>query len=118
MIAFTVDKSMWYFCAFFLAGYNILMISFWQSTRYTAKALAVSLSRSVIFLPLLVLILPHIFGGSIIWLCHSLSESVTACVAVILLIKSKKCITNKAVEGKTEGGWQNICISRITTRKL
>ena len=118
LIAFTVDKSMWYFCAFFLAGYNILMISFWQSTRYTAKALAVSLSRSVIFLPLLVLILPHIFGRSIIWLCHSLSESVTACVAVILLIKSKKCITNKAVEGKTEGGWQNICISRSTTRKL
>lgn len=28
------------------------MISFWQSTRYTAKALAVSLGRSVIFLPL------------------------------------------------------------------
>lgn len=90
LIAFTVDKSMWYFCAFFLAGYNILMISFWQSTRYTAKALTVSLSRSIICLPLFVLILPHIFGGNIIWLCHSLSEAATAFIAFILLIKSKK----------------------------
>lgn len=90
LIAFTVDKSLWYFCAFFLAGYNILMISFWQSTRNIAKALAVSLGRSVICLPILVLILPHIFGGDIIWLCHSLSEALTACIAFVLLIKSKK----------------------------
>lgn len=54
------------------------------------KALAVSLSQSVICLPLLILILPHIFGGSIIWLCHSLSEAITACVAFILLMKSRK----------------------------
>ncbi len=66
------------------------MISFWQSTRRTAKALAVSLSRSVICLPLLILILPHIFGESIIWLCHSLSEAVTAGAAFVLLMKRSK----------------------------
>ena len=94
LIAFTVDKSMWYFCAFFLAGYNILMISYWQSTSCTAKALTVSLSRSVICLPIFVFILPHIFGGNIIWVCHSLSEAMTACAAFILLAKNnKKCIT-------------------------
>lgn len=84
LTAFAAEKSLWYFSAFFLAGYNILMISFWQSTRSTAKALAVSLSRSVICLPILILILPHIFGGSIIWLCHSISESITACTAFVL----------------------------------
>lgn len=87
LIAFTADKSLWYFCAFFLAGYNILMISFWQSTGCTAKALAVSLSRSVIYLPLLVLILPSSLGGNTLWLCHSLSEAITACVAFVLLKK-------------------------------
>lgn len=87
LIAFTADKSLWYFCAFFLAGYNILMISFWQSTGCTAKALAVSLSRSVICLPLLVLILPSSLGGNTLWLCHSLSEAITACVAFVLLKK-------------------------------
>lgn len=89
LIAFTAEKSIWYFCAFFLAGYNILMISFWQSTRCTAKALTISLSRSVICLPILVLILPHILGENIIWLCHSLSEALTACTAFVLLARQK-----------------------------
>lgn len=104
LIAFTADKSMWYFCAFFLAGYNILMISYWQSTRCTAKALTVSLSRSVICLPLLVLILPHIFGGSIIWLCHSLSEAITAGVAFAMLIKSGKQLVpdKRQISAQTE----------------
>lgn len=84
LIAFTAEKSLWYFSAFFLAGYNILMISFWQSTGCTAKALTISLSRSVICLPILILILPHIFGGSIIWLCHSICETITACAAFAL----------------------------------
>lgn len=44
-----------YFWGFSLAGFNILMISFWQSTRYTAKALAVSLLRGVLLLPLAVI---------------------------------------------------------------
>lgn len=44
-----------YFWGFSLAGFNILMISFWQSTRYTAKALAVSLLRGVLPLPLAVI---------------------------------------------------------------
>ena len=95
LIAFAAEKSLLYFCAFFLAGYNILMISFWQSTKCTAKALAVSLSRSVVCLPLLVWILPHIFGGGIIWLCHSFSEAVTACAALILLARSKKAASSK-----------------------
>ena len=90
LIAFAAEKSAYYFCGFFLAGYNILMISFWQSTRSTKKALLVSLGRSLIFPPLLILLLPHLFGAGVIWLCHSISEAVTACLAVILLIRGRK----------------------------
>lgn len=90
LITFTADKSTLYFCAFALAGYNILMISFWQSTRYTARALTVSLSRSVICLPLLVLLLPPVFGSDMIWLCHSLSETLTACIAFLAAKYSAK----------------------------
>ena len=89
LIAFTAEKSLPYFCAFFLAGYNILMISFWQSTGRAARALVISLSRSVICLPVLIWLLPHILSGGTIWLCHSLSEAVTACAAFVLLTKSK-----------------------------
>ena len=95
LITFTADKSLWYFCGFFLAGFNILMISFWQSTRYTAKALTVSLSRSVICLPILVLILPRTLGGNAVWLCHSLSEAVTACLAFGLLVKKQKSVARR-----------------------
>lgn len=89
LIAFVTDKSMWYFFAFFFAGYNILMISFWQSTSHTTKALGVSLGRSVICLPILILILSHIFDKNIIWLCHSLSETITACLAFFMLTKTE-----------------------------
>ena len=80
----------------FLRGFkNTLMISFWQSTRYTAKALTVSLSRSVICLPILVLILPRTLGGNAVWLCHSLSEAVTACLAFGLLVKKQKSVARR-----------------------
>lgn len=86
LIDFTQSKSLYYFCGFFLAGYNILMISYWQSTQNTKKALAVSLSRSVIWPPILIALLPLAFGSEVIWLCHSLSEALTACIAFGLLL--------------------------------
>lgn len=85
LIDFMESKSLYYFCGFFLAGYNILMISFWQSTRRTEKALIVSLSRSVIWPPILIAVLPLFFGSESIWFCHSIGEALTACTAFILL---------------------------------
>ena len=79
------SKSLPYFCGFFLSGYNILMISFWQSTRRTNKALAISLSRSVIWPPILIALLPLFFGREILWLCHSFSEGLTAVLAAAML---------------------------------
>lgn len=61
------------------------MISFWQSTRRTEKALIVSLSRSVIWPPILIAVLPLFFGSESIWFCHSIGEALTACTAFILL---------------------------------
>lgn len=82
---FAASQSVPYFCGFFLAGFNILMISFWQSTLQGRRALAVSLSRSLILPPALMLLLPLLFGRETIWLCHSLSECLTACGAWLLL---------------------------------
>mgnify|MGYP002519307562 CR=1 FL=1 len=90
LIAFTAEKSIWYFCGFFLAGYNILMISFWQSTQKTKSALTVSLSRSIVWPTVLTMLLPLIFGNEVIWLCHSLSEALTACTASVLLARQKR----------------------------
>ncbi len=97
LIDFMCNKSLPYFCGFFLAGYNILMISFWQSTRRAEKALIVSLSRSVLWPPVMIAVLPLIFGSDVIWLCHSISEVLTACTAFILL-KSMRRKEKRTVE--------------------
>ncbi|NCC97616.1 MAG: MATE family efflux transporter [Synergistales bacterium] len=67
-----------YFLGFFLAGYNILMISFWQSTGKTGLALGVSLLRSTAIPPVLLGLLPALWGKEAIWICHSLSEGMVA----------------------------------------
>ncbi len=85
LIDFASSRSTPYFCGFFLAGYNILMISYWQSVQNTKSALAVSLSRSIVWPIVLTMLLPLLFGSEVIWLCHSLSEALTACTAFVLL---------------------------------
>lgn len=90
LIAFMESRSLPYFCGFFLAGYNILIISFWQSTGCTKKALAISLSRSLIWPPVLIAVLPALFGREAIWFCHSASEALTACMAALLMACMKK----------------------------
>lgn len=90
LAAFAQSKCMTYFCGFFLAGFNILMVSFWQSTACTGKALALSLSRSLLWPPVLMALLPLIFGREAVWICQSASEGVTACVAVGFLVTGRK----------------------------
>ena len=103
LIDFMQSKGLYYFCGFFLAGYNILMISYWQSTQHTQKALAVSLSRSIVWPPILILILPLLFGSEVIWLCHSLSEGLTACAAFALLLRMGRGAKGQGIENKQKG---------------
>lgn len=84
LIAFAQRRSLPYFCGFFLAGYNILMISYWQSTLKTRSALAVSLCRSLVWPLALMAALPAMFGRESIWACHSASEALTAACAFAL----------------------------------
>ena len=65
------------------------MISFWQSMQNTKSALAVSLSRSIVWPAILTSLLPLFFGNEVIWLCHSLSEALTAGTAFVLLARQK-----------------------------
>ena len=90
LLAFMNARCKEYFCLFLLAGYALLMISYWQSTRQTGKALIVSLSRSLIWPPVLTLVLPAMFGSEALWLCHSISEAISAATAFIILIVSSR----------------------------
>lgn len=90
LLAFLNERSAAYFCGFPLAGYGLLMISYWQSTRRTGKALAVSLSRSLIWPPILALALPAMFGRETLWLVHSLSEVLAAVTAFIIMLSGER----------------------------
>lgn len=89
LVAFAQSRSRIYFSGFFLAGYNILMISYWQSIQQAGHALGISLLRSIALPMVLLLLLPLLCGPESIWTCHSLSEALTACAAVILYLKNR-----------------------------
>lgn len=90
LVDFATEKSLYYFWGYFFSGYNILMISFWQSTGNTGRALAVSLSRSAILTPLLAVFLPRILNREAVWSCQSVSEMLTAGLILCLLLTSQK----------------------------
>lgn len=56
----------------------------------TKSALAVSLSRSLIWPAILTALLPLLSGREAVWLCHSLSEALTACTAWALLLAQQR----------------------------
>lgn len=90
LVDFATEKSLYYFWGYFFSGYNILMISFWQSTGNTGRALAVSLSRSAILTPLLAVFLPRILNWEAVWSCQSAGEMLTAGLILCLLLNSQK----------------------------
>ena len=85
LVAFAVSKSVPYFCGFFLTGFNILMISFWQATQKTGQALAVSVLRSVALPPVLLLTLPLLLGREAVWVCQSAADALTAALVIFFL---------------------------------
>lgn len=86
LITFMESKSLPYFSVFFLAGFNILIIAYWQANECTGKALAISLARSIfLYPPLLILILPLLFDSKMVWIYHSAGEALTAVTPLFCL---------------------------------
>ena len=90
LVDFAVQRSTPYFCAFFLTGFNILMISYWQATQQTGRALVFSLLRSVILPPALLLALPWMLGREALWPCQSAADAITAAAVIFILAFSRK----------------------------
>lgn len=88
LVDFTYQKSTIYFIGMIFAGFNILMISFWQSIQRNKSALTIALMRSVLVLPVLITILPQLFGRELIWSSHWITEAITACATLGLYVHS------------------------------
>lgn len=98
LINFTRDIAIVYFSGFLFAGYNIFIISYWQSVDKTKKALLISLMRSVIVLPIALIIFPLIGGSKSIWICHSFAELLTAATALVLYLRIQGRQTARLLE--------------------
>lgn len=92
LLDFVNKISKYYFIAFFLAGYNILMISFWQSNECTRIAVLISALRSIVVPIVLMMTLTLVFSREIIWIVHSLSETITAIIGILILKYLKRNI--------------------------
>lgn len=90
LIAFAADKSIPYFCGFFLTGFNILMIACWQAVQRTGRALVAAVIRSIVLPPVLLLTLPALLGREAIWVCQSAADGLTAgCIAAALVYSGR-----------------------------
>lgn len=86
LVAFAAEKAAPYFCGFFLTGFNILMISYWQATQQTGRALAAALLRSIALPPLLLLVLPALLGRESVWVCQSAADALAALFIICSLV--------------------------------
>lgn len=90
LVAFAQARTPLYFFGYVLAGFNILMVSCWQASHVTGRALALSLLRSVVFPPALLALLPPLLGRESIWCCQSLGEVLAAACALGMLYREKE----------------------------
>ena len=65
------------------------MISFLQATRQTGRAMVLSLLRSVILPPALLLLLPALLGREGVWVCQSAADALTALFVIFFLVFSR-----------------------------
>lgn len=71
--------------AFAVIGFQIVTTNFFQSIGMAGKAIFLSLTRQVIFLIPLLLILPHIWGVTGVWLSQSVSDLLAFLQAIVMM---------------------------------
>lgn len=86
-----------YFAALLFMGFNILASYFFQSVGRPVTALISSLLRGVVICGILLLLLPPLFGGNVIWMTVPLSE-LAVLVLNLFLVRGRLTSLNKSGE--------------------
>ncbi|ULQ61161.1 hypothetical protein K7I13_08010 [Brucepastera parasyntrophica] len=71
-----------YGLAFIIASVSIIYMTYFLSTKRTAQALIISVSRGFVFNSILIFTLPVIFGAGWLWYPLIISEALTMLIAV------------------------------------
>ena len=69
---------------------NVMISSYLYSTERSRQAAGISVLRSIIVNLAVILILPYIFGESVIWFSSLIYETIVLIVAVALLKYSER----------------------------
>lgn len=78
-----------YFTGFLFAGFNIVIISFLNSSQNPKKAFLISIIRGFIAMIPLVFLLSHFFGIIGIWIVFPLAEMLTSIIVLLMFVKQK-----------------------------
>lgn len=86
LLDITVKGIRIYFLSFIFMGVNIAITSYLQSKEYGKASMLMSLSRGFIFIVILLLVLPKIFGITGVWMTMPLAELITIILSFILYL--------------------------------
>lgn len=90
ILGFTVKYLPQYAWAFIVAGVNTLISAYLYSTKRSTPAIILNVARSLVLNIVIILGLPALFGGGIVWFTFGISECLVLVLAVILLRFSER----------------------------
>ena len=87
---YTVRVMPLYSWGFVVVGLTTNISSYLYSTKRSREADVISILRSFVFNTLVILLLPRILGGDVIWHTFGIAEAVVLLISVILLKRSER----------------------------
>ena len=87
---YTVRMMPLYSWAFVVVGLTTNISSYMYSTKRSHKADIISILRSFVFNTLIILLLPRILGGDVIWRTFGIAEAMVLLISVGLLKRSER----------------------------
>ena len=89
-LAFTIQSMPRYAWGFIVAGLNILISAYLYSTKRSKREIILNFMRSLVVNMVVILGLPVLLGGGIVWYTFGIYESVVLVLAVVLLKHSER----------------------------
>lgn len=89
-LAFTVRSMPLYSWGFIVAGMNILISAYLYSTKRSKQAIVLNITRSLVMNTIVILGLPALLGGGIVWYTFGIYESIVLVLASALLKHSER----------------------------
>ncbi len=95
LTALSVRGLRFAFAAAPVVGFQMVVSNFFQSIGRASKAVFLSTTRQLLFFVPLLLILPHFYGETGVWLSMPLSDAIAAVLAAIVLFTDKNFKTKR-----------------------